>query len=62
MRSISYNFRYISCRVTTAGNFHIQAGSNVIDQGTSTNAPSDDIDGEGRPNGGGIDMGADEYY
>jgi hypothetical protein len=44
---------------TPAGDFHIQSGSNVIDQGTSTGAPTTDFDGQTRsvpP-----DMGADEY-
>ena len=43
-----------------AGNFHIQAGSNVVDLGTGTGAPAVDIDGQARPLGSGIDMGADE--
>ena len=45
---------------TSAGDFHIQSGSNVIDQVTATGSPADDIDGDGRPLGSGIDMGADE--
>jgi len=45
---------------TSAGNFHIQSGSPVVNQGTASGAPSDDIDGDSRPLGGGIDMGADE--
>ena len=45
---------------TLSGNFHIQSGSPVVDQGTSTGASSDDIDGDGRPIGSGLDMGADE--
>jgi predicted outer membrane repeat protein len=44
---------------TPAGNFHIQSGSPVINQGTLTGAPSDDIDGDTRT--GNPDMGADEY-
>jgi predicted outer membrane repeat protein len=45
---------------TTAGDFHIQSGSPVIDQGTATDAPVDDIDGDSRPQGPGYDMGSDE--
>ncbi len=39
---------------------HIRSGSSVVDQGTSTNAPGDDIDGDARPEEAGIDMGSDE--
>lgn len=46
---------------TTDGDYHLEAGSPEIDQGTSTGAPADDLDGEARPYGGGIDIGADEY-
>ena len=45
---------------TAAGDFHIQVGSPVLDHGTSIGAPADDIDGDRRPIGDGIDMGADE--
>jgi predicted outer membrane repeat protein len=37
------------------------AQSPAIDAGTSTGAPSDDIDGDSRPYNGLYDMGADEY-
>jgi hypothetical protein len=40
--------------------FHLMAGSPAIDRGTSTEAPVDDIDGQSRPLGIGIDIGADE--
>jgi parallel beta-helix repeat protein len=52
---------------TTAGNLHLQSGSPCIDMGTSSGAPSDDIDGNSRPQDGNAsgtaeyDMGADEY-
>ncbi|HJL18643.1 MAG TPA: choice-of-anchor Q domain-containing protein [Sandaracinaceae bacterium LLY-WYZ-13_1] len=38
----------------------LQAGSGCIDQGTATEAPSVDRDGDARPAGGGYDIGADE--
>ncbi|MDW7773480.1 MAG: Calx-beta domain-containing protein [Desulfobulbaceae bacterium] len=45
--------------LSNLGDFHIQAGSNVIGQGTATDAPADDIDGDLRD--ATPDMGADEY-
>ncbi len=40
--------------------FHLMPGSGCIDQGTPTDAPSDDFDGEVRPQGFAFDVGADE--
>ncbi len=40
---------------------HLTACSPCIDTGTLSNAPADDMDGESRPLGPGIDIGADEY-
>ena len=45
------------------GDFHLQATSPCIDQGTSAGMPAGltvDIDGENRVQGAGVDMGADE--
>jgi len=36
------------------------SGSPAIDAGTTTEAPATDIDGQTRPLGNGIDVGADE--
>jgi hypothetical protein len=41
--------------------FHVRPGSAAIDQGVSTPV-LDDIDGQARPNGAAVDVGADEYY
>jgi hypothetical protein len=43
------------------GDYHLQETSPCIDVGTVTGAPSEDMDGDGRPYGAGVDMGADEY-
>jgi hypothetical protein len=55
---------------TAAGNFsenplldgsgHLSPGSPCIDAGTATEAPATDMDGEPRPNGSAVDVGADE--
>jgi len=41
-------------------NYRVQYGSPVINVGTATGAPTDDIDGTVRPQGGSYDMGAYE--
>lgn len=43
------------------GDMHLQSSSPAIDTGSSTNAPSDDFEGNSRPQGAGYDMGAFEY-
>ena len=43
------------------GDYHLKSNSPAIDEGTSTGAPADDIDGDARPQGAGYDMGSDEY-
>jgi len=48
------------------GNYHLTPGSAAIDAGVSAVpgvlVPDTDIDAEARPNGGGIDIGADEWF
>jgi len=43
-------------------NYHLSIGSPCIDNGITEFAPGDDIEGEDRPQGAGVDIGADEYY
>ena len=48
--------------VNPAGNdYHLKAGSPAINAGTSTNAPTQDLEGTPRPVGAGIDIGAFEF-
>jgi hypothetical protein len=42
------------------GDLHLAASSPLIDQGTATNAPTTDFEGDARPQGNEVDMGADE--
>jgi hypothetical protein len=42
------------------GSFHLNKASPLIDKGTKTEAPLTDMDGEARPKGAGVDVGADE--
>ena len=44
-----------------AGDYHLRAGSPLIDAGTSEGAPSSDLDGNPRPVGEACDTGAYEY-
>ncbi|MFC1559722.1 choice-of-anchor Q domain-containing protein [Candidatus Margulisiibacteriota bacterium] len=52
---------FVTTDEASADFLHIDSSSPVIDQGTATGAPSDDYDGNPRPNGGGYDMGAFEF-
>ncbi len=44
----------------TAANYHLQAGSPMIDAGTNIGVPPIDFEGEARPSGTAVDIGADE--
>ena len=46
----------------TNGDYHLQAGSPAIDAGYTFGAPLVDGDGEERPWGTAVDLGADEYH
>ena len=48
--------------VNAAGNdYHLNAGNPAIDAGTVNDAPDTDLDGNHRPRGTGIDIGAYEF-
>ena len=59
---IPNNSEYINHFVNAPGNdFHLISSSTAIDQGTTTFAPTTDIDGITRPQGVTIDIGAYEF-
>jgi hypothetical protein len=43
-----------------SGNLHLQKGSAAVDAGSAEGAPALDIDGQKRPSGKAVDLGADE--
>ena len=45
-----------------AGDYHLRADSPAIDTGINIADVTEDIDGEARPHGPGVDIGADEYW
>ncbi len=54
------NPMFISPAWGSEGDYHLQNGSKAIDNGTSIDAPSVDLDGNPRPNGSGYDIGCYE--
>jgi len=44
------------------GDYHLKEGSPAEDAGTATDAPPADVDGDPRPSGDGVDVGADERF
>ncbi|RME35279.1 MAG: hypothetical protein D6794_09695, partial [Deltaproteobacteria bacterium] len=56
---ISLRYRQLQASL---GDYHLSSlCSPAVDRGTATGAPADDIDGDTRPQGSGIDIGADEF-
>lgn len=46
--------------LTPTGDYHLVSGADAVDAADAGEAPADDIDGDLRPLGGGVDIGADE--
>ena len=44
------------------GDYHLKEGSPAVDAGTAAGAPATDMDGDPRPSGEGVDVGADELF
>lgn len=53
--------RFINYQPDGSGDYHIQHNSPCVDAGTSTGAPSNDLDGNSRPQISGYDIGPYEY-
>jgi hypothetical protein len=57
---LSVDPRYVTYSPEGGGDYHLQAGSPMVDAGTATGAPNTDFEGQPRPQGAGYDVGADE--
>lgn len=53
--------KFVNYQFNGTGDYHLQSGSAAIDKGTSSNAPTVDLDGGARPQGAGFDIGPYEY-
>jgi len=59
--TVSANPSFVNYTGNASGNYQLSSGSPAIGAGTSTDAPSTDIDGGARPQGSGVDVGAYQY-
>lgn len=59
--TIAADPQFINYKADGTGDYHLKSTSPAIDKGTSTNAPSTDLDGISRPQGTGYDIGAYEF-
>lgn len=59
--AINQNPEFLNPSLTLTADFYLNSSSPAIDTGSSTLAPSTDINGNPRPYGGGFDIGAYEF-
>jgi parallel beta-helix repeat protein len=59
--TITADAQFINYQADGSGDYHLKATSPAIDAGISTGAPATDFDGNTRPQGAGLDIGAYEY-
>jgi len=61
VNTVTADPQFMNYQPDGSGDYHLKATSPAIDSGTSTGAPSTDIDNNPRPQGNGYDIGPYEY-
>ncbi len=59
--TVTSNPQFVNYTGTSTGNYHLLSTSPALNAGTSTGAPTTDFDGNARPQGSPVDIGAYQY-